>query len=334
MFIRENEINDNYKHYIPDNLKSLFHSNFIVLDIETTGFSRINASIILIGLLIKTENKLVTKQIFSETLKEEKLILKKLVEILDSMSHYFFITYNGHSFDLPFINAKLRQHRIDYQLNLNNNFDLYRLIRRNKNCLNLKRHNLKSIEKFLKIKRQDTISGKESIQLYYDYLEVKNKTLLEKILLHNFEDIKYLLPLLKILDYFSYNQIMTFYPKKIDNYYYFSQLKIHNNFITIHLTGFSNDTIHYYDEFCTIKSNKDHNALVIKIVLKEFLIDDVLYQLMNHKVFYSDPFNTLSPSAKNNLIVSIQNELQFDKIILNTKKILRKYNIKKVPTDS
>lgn len=334
MLIKENEIDFNYKKYIPDHFMDLFNSNFIVLDIETTGFSRKNASIILIGLIIKNDNHLIAKQIFSENISEEKIILQKLIQILESMNQFFFITYNGHSFDLPFINTKLKQHKIDYQLNSYKNFDLYRLIRKNKDLLNLKRYNLKTIENFLEIERHDTISGKESIQLYYEYISTNNKELLEKILLHNYEDIKYLLPLLEILKYFNYNQIMSFYPKKINNNYYLSEWKIHNSFLKIHLNSVDYNSVNYYDEFCSIKSDKENGNLVIKIALKEFLINNTQYQLINHKVYSNNSFDSLNPSDKNDLIISIKNEFQFDKLISNTKKILEKYNIKKVSTDS
>ena len=332
MLIKENIISTNYEKYIPKQLKSLFSSDFIILDIETTGFSREKASVILIGLLIKSENQLISKQIFSESLKEEASILLELINILESLKDYFFITYNGHSFDLPFINSKLRQHNINYQINLNNNFDLYRLIRKNKNLINLKRYNLKTIEKFLDINRSDTISGKESIQLYYDYLATGSETKLEKILLHNYEDIRYLIPLVKILKYFSYNQIMTVFPKKIGNNSFLEEWTIHKNFLILDITNIEKSQVNYFDEFCTIKSTQD--KLTIKVALKEFLIDDINYHLINHKVFYKKDFDHLNPKTKNNLIVSIKNEIQFDKLMSNIKKIIEKYSIKKVSMDN
>ena len=331
MIIKENAIESNFKDYIPTHLRELFDSNFIILDIETTGFSREKASIILIGLIIKKNNQLISKQIFAESLDEEALILSEFIKVLKSLKDYFFITYNGHSFDLPFINSKLNQYTINYQLNLNNNFDLYRLIRKNKQLLDLERHNLKTIEKFLGIHRKDSISGKESIQLYYHYLESNSSAILNKILLHNYEDIKYLLPLLEILKYFSYNQVMSFYPKKIRENYYLDDWKIHNNFLKINLSGNENYQINYYDEFCTIRSKQKN--LKLKIALKEFLIDDVKYHLINHKVFYEEKFDAINTKDKNDLIIAIKNEIQFEKLISNINKILKKYNIKKVSMD-
>lgn len=331
MIISENVIDFDFQEIIPEYSKELFSSNFIILDIETTGFSRKNASIILIGLIIKNNDKLISKQIFAESLEEEKLILLELIKVIKSIDNYFFITYNGHSFDLPFINSKLRQHSIDHQLNLNNNFDLYRLIRKYKNLLDLNRYNLRTIERFLGINRSDTISGKESIQLYYDYLETNSQKVLDKILLHNCEDIKYLLPLLEILNYFSYNQIMTYYPKKITLDYFLNSWEIKNNFLRVNLSTNQKLHVNYYDEFCTIKTVSD--GLILKIALREILIDNVRYHLINHKVFHNKSFNELEAKDKNNLIVSIKNKVQFDKLILNIKEILKKYNIKKVSMD-
>ena len=327
MIIKEKKIKSNFLNLLKDDYKIFFNTNFIVLDIETTGFSRKNANVILIGLIIKSKNTLKSIQIFSENLSEEKIILEKLVTILKKISYDFLLTYNGHSFDLPFLNSKLNQHKINYKLNLYKNFDIYRLIRKYKSKLNIKKYNLKSIENFLNIKRKDTISGKESIQLYYKYLKTSKEKYLNKILLHNYEDILYLLPVIQILNYFSFNEIFKFFPKKIFNNLYLKNIEINSDFLflsTNSLKKFENKEI--YSEFYNIKSSKDF--IKFKINLISFNYDNNLYKLINHKIFYKEEFKNIDNKLKNKLIISINNNIEYNNLILNTKKIFKKlFNI-------
>jgi hypothetical protein len=65
----------------------------------------------------------------------------------------------------------------------------------------LENRKLKTIEKLLGIERTDTISGKESIQEYKAYLLNPQKELLNKILLHNADDILNMYPLWNLSNY-------------------------------------------------------------------------------------------------------------------------------------
>ncbi len=46
-----------------------------------------------------------------------------------------------------------------------NNLDIMRLVKHNKDYFNFQDFKLKTVEKFLGIEREDTISGKESVEL-------------------------------------------------------------------------------------------------------------------------------------------------------------------------
>jgi len=322
MIITENTLSNDYDKYIPDEYKILFNDDFIVLDIETTGLSREKSAIMLIGLIIKTNDNIISKQFFAESLSEEKILLITLKNLLSSMKNYFLITYNGHSFDIPFINTKLKKYNLDFQIPNAYNFDIYRLIRANKKFLNLERYNLKSIEKFLKINRKDTISGKENIELYYNYLTTKNECILKTILLHNYEDILYLLPILKILNYFSYNQIIKFFPKQISNTLYLKTVEKKHNFLILTLFSKDNLAINYYNEYCSITSvDKD---ITVKFSLQSLLIDNTTYQLINSNIIFDSDFGTLTANKKNSLIIAINNEFQYSNIILNLKHYFKK----------
>jgi len=322
MIITENILSNDYDKYIPDEYKILFNDDFIVLDIETTGFSREKSTIMLIGLIIKSNDSIISKQFFAESLSEEKQLLITLKNLLSSMKNYFLITYNGYSFDIPFINAKLKKHNIDFQIPNVYNFDIYRLIRANKKFLNLERYNLKSVEKFLQINRKDTISGKENIELYYNYLTTKDENILKTILLHNYEDILYLLPILKILSYFSYNQIIKFFPKPISDTIYIKLVEKKYNFLIVTLFSKNNLAINYYNEYCSITSNDQD--ITVKFSLQSLLIDNTTYQLINSNIIFDSDFDTLTADKKNSLIIAINNEFQYLNIILNLKHYFKK----------
>ena len=135
--------------------------NHFVFDIETTGLNSNYCKVILIGILFNQDNKTVIKQYFANTEDDEKELL------------------------LSFINDDI---------------DILKLIRPFKEKLSLSDCKLKTIEKYLGIYREDTISGKESIDLYKEYSVSQDIDLKEKILLHNYEDIYYLGIIFKIKD--------------------------------------------------------------------------------------------------------------------------------------
>jgi hypothetical protein len=114
------------------------------------------------------------------------------------------VTYNGKSFDVPFVNARMKKNCIDYEIN-HKHLDLIYNVRANKSTLGLTSCSLKSVEKLLEIKREDTIDGGESIDLYYQYLKSEDEALKRKILLHNYEDVYNLPEILKIFDRVNYN---------------------------------------------------------------------------------------------------------------------------------
>ena len=169
-----------------------------VFDIETTGLNSNYCKVILIGILYNENNKTIIKQFFSNTEDDEKeLLLSFINEIQNYKNH---ITFNGLTFDIPFLNSRLKKHSIDFSLSKDNDIDILKLIRPFKEKLSLYDCKLKTVEKYLGIYREDTISGKESVDLYKKYLFNQENDLKNKILLHNYEDIYYLGKIFKIKD--------------------------------------------------------------------------------------------------------------------------------------
>lgn len=236
---------------IPDILKNrILNKKICFMDIETTGFSRKYNYIILIGILYINNSKTEIIQFFSANEKDEKILLYEFKNFISDFE--FLITFNGEAFDIPFINSRLSHHHIDYQLDKSQGIDILKVIRSKKSLLGLKKCNLKSIEKFLGIAREDTINGKESIDMYYEYIKTKNNSIKDTILKHNYEDIYNLPKVMKIFDIIDEKNKINFKTRYI-NYDLDIAINIENivcNGNIIFIEGFTNtlnlsDEIHY-----------------------------------------------------------------------------------------
>jgi len=176
-----------------------------VLDIETTGLSPKNSAFVLGGLLTAEAAGLVSEQFFADTLDEEQAALSQFWKA--SAAKDLLITFNGQSFDLPFIRERAPHTVTDMPYNL----DLFQLVRKyspiRQFLPNLKQ---KSIENYMGLwqYRKDEISGKESVDLYYRYLSSQDDKLREVILLHNHDDIVQLYRLLKVIEKTDFHRAM------------------------------------------------------------------------------------------------------------------------------
>ncbi|OPJ55156.1 ribonuclease H-like domain-containing protein [Alkalithermobacter paradoxus] len=169
---------------------------FCVFDIETTGLSPKYSYVILIGVLYIKNNKTVIQQFFAHDPSFEKEILFYFKELFKTFKGH--ISFNGTTFDIPFLNERFSHNKLDYCIDKKNDVDILRLVKPHKEKLGLIDCKLKTVEKLLNIDRKDTISGKESVELYKKFVLSKDSSLKDKILLHNYEDIYYLGKLFKI----------------------------------------------------------------------------------------------------------------------------------------
>ena len=170
-----------------------------VFDIETTGLSPSRDKVILTGILLVSGGTAKAIQFFAESPDDEKEVIEKTAAALTQAD--FVITYNGKSFDLPFI--KKRAEKLGagpfpdiYDL------DLYTVIRSYSDLGSLLNSlSQKSIEDYLGIpdKRSDRISGFQSIKHYEHYVTTGSFDDEKKIILHNRDDILQLYRLLPVL---------------------------------------------------------------------------------------------------------------------------------------
>lgn len=196
--------------YIPDVLYEDFKDkNICFLDIETTGLSSKYNNVILIGGLCIKDKEMYITQFFANHVNEEHELLTEFKKFLNSFD--YIITYNGASFDIPFLNKRLDHHKIIHNINEILHIDLLKLVRKHKELLGLQNCKLKTVEKSLGIYREDTISGKESLDLYRSYMNTNDNNKKKAILKHNYDDIYYLPQLLYIYDLIKEESVLELY---------------------------------------------------------------------------------------------------------------------------
>lgn len=173
-------------------LSSLDPFNLKFMDIETLGLS--NAPIILIGIAEIKGNYIESNQYMLRNKEEEPALIEAYLSHIDEASVH--VTYNGASFDIPFISNRARLYRIDCDLD-QTHFDLMypaRNLWKNKlpNC------KLTTIEEHLfNIKRVDDVPGAYIPDYYRTYLTTRNIGPLIPIIEHNRMDIVSLAHFLK-----------------------------------------------------------------------------------------------------------------------------------------
>lgn len=207
-----------------------FHSGYsltdiVFFDIETTGFSAKTSFVYLIGCMYYKDNTWKLTQWLTEDIVSEKALLEALLTFLNGYKR--IIHYNGTGFDLPFIAQKCKTYQLFNPFSTLNSFDIYKKLMPIKKLLPMENLKLKTVESFMELKRQDVYSGEELIQIYANYLGKLQSERLRKeqpasgllsyqnltnangekpvtpssedlrtlLLLHNFEDVKNLLPL-------------------------------------------------------------------------------------------------------------------------------------------
>lgn len=185
---------------LPEFLQSI-HTDTFFFDIETTGFSPKTAHLYMIGACYMDNNQWYAIQWFDEvcTIDSEKELLMDFSNF--ALQYSSCITYNGTTFDFPFIEKKCRTHNILSPLSHLNHTDIYRQIYPYSSLFKLNNMKQKSIEAFLGIGRQDKYSGGQLIKVYKDFIRTGSEKLKNLLFLHNLEDICGMTDLLPITAY-------------------------------------------------------------------------------------------------------------------------------------
>ena len=186
----------------------------LFFDIETTGLSADISAITLIGCCDMDGN---ITQWFNEDGFSQKQILSDFLTFIKSYDT--LITFNGKTFDLPFLSSKIKEFKLNASFDRYEHLDLYQILKPYKNLWGLKNFRQKNLEEYLGFHRTDKLSGKKLIKTYQNYLEKGDTKDKEAVLLHNRED---LLGLHNIYSLMSY-------PALLDGKFTLSSYSIEND---------------------------------------------------------------------------------------------------------
>lgn len=184
----------------------------VFLDIETTGLKRDRDNVYLIGVMYPCtpENNpdFNLRLFFAESPAEEKDILTKFSLFLedfkrDSDLSPRFITFNGDRFDIPFLRERFKINTVPCPAVLSDTVhtDIYQLIKPYRKYFGLSHLNQKSIEKLLRINREDIYNGGELINVYKEYSDSRDPVLCKTLLTHNRDDITGMAAILSVINY-------------------------------------------------------------------------------------------------------------------------------------
>lgn len=154
-----------------------------ILDIETTGLDPKRDKLVVLGLIYFNyeKNKFYIDQYFSKNDEEENRLLQIYKEKIKDKK---LITYNGEIFDLPFLNIRLIENKLDPVFP--ENIDLYKFIKSKSKLIKFESMKLSEIEKIVGIERNDPSRYKVISKLDEKF---KNRNNPWPILIHNKNDL-------------------------------------------------------------------------------------------------------------------------------------------------
>lgn len=180
----------------------------VFFDIETTGLKAGSSQLYLIGTATFEDGGWVLRQFFAESPGEEMVVLKSFKDLVNSRASAgrpILVSYNGDTFDIPYLKSVGIQYGLGDIFQNTISFDLYRFIKPCKEIMGTPNMRLKTVEKLCGICREDTYDGGELIYVYEEFLRLKNilkggcednelndglkENCLKCLLLHNAEDV-------------------------------------------------------------------------------------------------------------------------------------------------
>ncbi|MCK9556502.1 MAG: ribonuclease H-like domain-containing protein [Candidatus Cloacimonetes bacterium] len=163
--------------------------DILVLDLETTGLGRSGTLAFMIGLGYFEAGEFWVEQIFLPDPDAEEHSFERLQELMRERS--LLITFNGKSFDVPVLEARLLYHQIWLDLRGMEHLDLLHIARRLwkrklPSCA------LETIEFYILGHIRDKeldISGSDVPQTYFNFLTTGDAESIRRVFVHNHHDI-------------------------------------------------------------------------------------------------------------------------------------------------
>ena len=174
-----------------------------MFDIETTGLSPDYSFTYIIGLNVYVDGEWQIIQLFNDDGKSEPEMIETFGEMI--RDYDVLIEFNGDRFDIPYITKRIQMIKRKLGIDIKNcftdiaSFDLMKCIKPYKYALGLPNIKQKTIEKYLGIDRVDMYNGGQLIEVYLEYLSLKNEKNRELVLRHNRDDMEGMLYLGAVL---------------------------------------------------------------------------------------------------------------------------------------
>ena len=172
-------------------------SDFLLLDIETTGLSAENSLVYLIGCIYHQTDGWNMIQWMDNSGKEEKEVLSSF--LLFASGYKIFLHYNGDKFDIPFLRKRMAFHNLEDTTADAKSLDLYKMILPYRRLLGLPDYKQQTLEALLGTGRLENEQGGDLVKVYRKYIADPDQELLARLLAHNEADVAGVLSLLPLM---------------------------------------------------------------------------------------------------------------------------------------
>lgn len=167
----------------------------LFFDIEAGGFTA--APLFLIGVMRATGRTVTVTQLLARTYAEEAAVVTRFLE--EATGAETLVSYNGKSYDLPFIRTRAAHHRLAFDVDLPHLDLVHPARRRWKDELDDCR--LQTLEtRILGKPRLPDIPGRDIPDAYHAFVRTGDASDMAKILVHNRRDLVSLAELLPLLN--------------------------------------------------------------------------------------------------------------------------------------
>lgn len=173
-------------------------ADYLLMDIETTGFSSIKNSIFLIGCLYFKDDQFHLVQWLCEKEADEYELLYRFSQFIKPFK--YLVHYNGTSFDIPFVSRRMKLYNIYHNIVNLQSMDVYAELKQFDRYLGFESLKLKDVEKKYGFNRNDKLTGRKLIHLYKEMLKNPSNEIASQLLGHNKDDLIGLLYCLKGLE--------------------------------------------------------------------------------------------------------------------------------------
>lgn len=186
-------------------------NNILYFDIETTGLDALRSELYMIGYGEYADGIWRTTLLFNDDGHSETDMLERFSAVI--RSHSILVSYNGDTFDIPYIRKRLSMNDLPPVIDIPVSTDIYKVVRRYKKLLSLSSARQIDVEDIIRFRRNTFISGGKLIDAYTEYIsgqpsEESSESLLKELLTHNHDDIR---GLMSITGFFNLTHITDTY---------------------------------------------------------------------------------------------------------------------------